>query len=146
MFRPPLAALIDTMSKVAGTPAFEATLAQEYGALEKISIDYAVMEKAQNIVVAKAAFPWDDVGSWTAIANHFPHDPGKNVLVGEAAVHASGGNIVFSKDRVTALVGVQDLIVVQAEGVTLVCHRDHAQDIKKLLEELRKSGRHQELL
>lgn len=144
--RPQLAKLMDEMAKVAGKPEFAAALAKAYEALDKISIDYALMEKSENILVARGAFAWDDVGSWAAMPNHFPSDLGGNTVVGSSEGIEATGNIVYSKDRLTALVGVKDLVVVQAEGVTLVCHRDKVQDIKKLVEHLRKTGRHQELL
>lgn len=144
--RPVLGRLVDEFAAAARQGKLLEALARIYPGLEKISIDYAVMEKADNILVAAGTFSWDDVGSWTALENHFPKDAANNVVVGESAAWDSAGNIVFSRDRVTALVGVRDLVVVQAEGVTLVCHRDQAQNIKKLLEVIRQSGRHTELL
>ena len=104
-----------------------------YPAVEKISIDYALMEKADNIVMACGSFAWDDVGSWTALENHFEADEADNTRIGESVVLDSSSNIVYSKDRLTALVGVRDLVVVQAEGVTLVCDKDKAQNIKQLI-------------
>jgi mannose-1-phosphate guanylyltransferase len=145
-FRPPLAKLVAKMKAVAGKPSFATTLASEYAKLEKISIDYAVMEHAKNIVVARSEFPWDDVGSWTALENHFPKDKKRNTLIGQTATHDAKGNIIVSRDHLTALVGVKNLIVVQADGVTLVCARDRAQDIKQLLAEIRKTGTHEKLL
>lgn len=144
--RPALGKLVDEFAAAQRQGALLATLARIYPGLEKISIDYAIMEKADNILVAEGTFSWDDVGSWTALENHFPADTARNVVVGECAAWESSGNIVFSRDRVTALVGVKDLVVVQADGVTLVCHRDQAQNIKKLLEGIRQAGRHTELL
>lgn len=139
--RPALAPVLDLLTPLVGKPGFDDALARVYGSIEKISIDYAIMEKADNILVAEGRFAWDDVGSWTALANHFPADAAGNVVVGECAALQASSNIVYSKDRLTALVGVQDLIVVQAEDVTLVCRRDQAQDVKKLLEQVRASGR-----
>ncbi len=144
--RPALGNLVEAMTEAARTGNLDATLGRIYPTLEKISIDYAVMEKADNILVADGRFAWDDVGSWTALENHFPKDASGNVVVGESAAWQASGNIVVSKDRVTALVGVKDLVVVQTEGVTLVCHRDQAQNIKKLLETIRQTGQHTELL
>ena len=144
--RPQLAQLMDEMARVAGKTGFDAALASAYDKLEKISIDYALMEKSENILVARGTFAWDDVGSWTALPNHFPADVQGNTVVGTGEGFEAGGNIVYSKGRLTALVGVKDLVVVQAEGVTLVCHRDKVQDIKKLVEQLRKTGRYQETL
>ena len=144
--RPVLGELVAEFADAARAGRLAETLARVYPTLEKISIDYAVMEKADNILVAEGRFSWDDVGSWTALENHFPKDAAGNVVVGESATYDAAGNIVYSRDRVTALVGVRDLVVVQADGVTLVCHRDQAQNIKKLIEVVRQTGRHTELL
>ena len=146
MHRPELGKLVDEFATAARQGCLQAALARIYPSLEKISIDYAIMEKADNILVAEGKFSWDDVGSWTALENHFPKDAASNVVVGDSVSWDSSGNIVFSRDRVTALVGVRDLVVVQADGVTMVCHRSQAQNIKKLLEGIRQSGRHTELL
>jgi mannose-1-phosphate guanylyltransferase len=135
--RPVLAGLLNRMAAAAKAGTLDAEMDAAYPALEKISIDYALMEKSDNIVMAAGEFPWDDVGSWTALANHFPADPAGNTVIGEARLHRSAGNIVFSRGHVTALVGVEDLVVVQAPGVTLVCAKDRAQEIKKLVETLR---------
>lgn len=138
---PELGARIDEWAAAAKTPSFAAQLAKSYDSVRKISIDYAVMEKADNIVVAEGTFAWDDVGSWPALDRHFQADTAGNVLIGDATEVNSTQNIVYSQSRLTALVGVKDLIVVQAEDATLVCHRDHAQNIKELLAKLRTAGR-----
>jgi mannose-1-phosphate guanylyltransferase len=145
-FRPPLAALIDELSGAFGTEAFEAAFERVYGGLEKISIDYAVMEKADNVVMVKGAFKWDDVGSWPALENHFPRDDQQNTAVGDVVALDACNNIVFSRDRLTALIGVNDLIVVHAAGATLVCSKDRAQDIKKIVQDLREQPPYAELV
>ena len=129
-----------------GQPGFASALRREYEQLERISIDYAVMEKAGNIAMAKGTFEWDDVGSWPAIASYFDPDESGNTRIGDCAALDSTGNIVVSNGRLTALIGVKDLIVVQADGVTLVCPKDRAQDIKKLVEQLRREPRYEPLL
>jgi mannose-1-phosphate guanylyltransferase len=121
-------------------------LGEEYARLEKISVDYAVMERAPNILMARGDFGWDDVGSWPALANHCPVNASSNVLLGRVETLAAHDNIVVSPDRLTALIGVQDLVVVQAEGATLVCHRDRAQDVKQMVQQLREDGRYDDLL
>lgn len=136
-FRPGLATLIDAWSRCAGEPAFQAALEKDFPGLEKISIDYAVMEKAQNILVCKGAFSWDDVGSWPALEAHLPKDRAGNATAGDVETFDCADNIVVSEGRLTALVGVKDLVVVQAEGVTLVCEKSRAQEIKGLLAQLR---------
>jgi mannose-1-phosphate guanylyltransferase len=145
-FRTQLIPILDLIPPVVGTPEFAPTLARIFQQLEKISIDYAIMEKAGNIIMARGAFTWDDVGSWTALENHFDADAEGNVIVGEAEHFDARSNIVYSKDHLTALVGVENLIVVQSDGVTLVCHRDRAQDVKQLLARIKANKTHAGLL
>jgi mannose-1-phosphate guanylyltransferase len=132
---------VDEWARLAGAQDFQTRLAESFAAVRKISIDYAVMEKASNILVAEGRFAWDDVGSWPALERHFPRDAEDNVSIGDAVTVKSARNIVYSKGRLTALVGIDDAIVVQADDVTLVCRRDRAQDIKLLLTRLRELGR-----
>lgn len=145
-FRPALAEKIDAWSACKGDPDFSAALERDFPALEKISIDYALMEKARNIVVCKGAFAWDDVGSWPALETHLPKDGDGNATNGDAVTIDSARNIVVSPGRLTALVGVQNLVVVQADGVTLVCAKEHSQDIKGLLAKLREQGNRDSML
>ena len=136
-FRPALAEMIDAWSACADEAEFRKALERDFPALEKISIDYAVMEKAGNIVVCKGAFAWDDVGSWPALEAHLPKDGDGNASAGDVETFDSARNIVVSEGRLTALVGVKDLVVVQADGVTLVCDKSRSQEIKALLAKLR---------
>ena len=108
-----------------------------YPDLPRISIDYAVMEKAPNVVTVESDFDWDDVGEWPAVARHFPADQAGNVTRGEVVSLDSRGNLVISpKGRLTALLGVKDLIVVETADATLICHRDQAQEVKRLAKEI----------
>jgi|LSQX01.2.fsa_nt_gb mannose-1-phosphate guanylyltransferase len=134
---PALAERIENWASCADDETFDAALKRDFPKLQKISIDYAVMEKAKNIVVCKGGFSWDDVGSWTALENHVPADELGNTTLGDVISVESSQNIVHSHDRLTALVGVKDLIVVQTDEVTLVCAKERAQDIKTLIAELR---------
>lgn len=117
----------------AGEPLDE-VLASEYFALEKISIDFAVMEKADNAYVVPAEFAWDDVGSWTALERHIPRDSQGNASVGEAYFCGANNCAVFDvAGRATALVGVDNLVVVHSADATLVCAKESAEDVKKLM-------------
>jgi mannose-1-phosphate guanylyltransferase len=108
-------------------------LAEHFPALPKISVDFAIMEKAASVVCAEASFAWDDVGTWTALPAHLPQDGAGNTVRGTAALLEAGNNIVFSNGRPIALCGVSDLVVVETPDAVLVCHRDKVQDVKKLL-------------
>lgn len=133
-----LADLIDELTPHVGGAAWDAELKRVYEGLDKISIDYALMEKADNMIMVRGAFAWDDVGAWPALANHFPSDANGNVVIGDAVMQDTQANIVYSQGRLTALIGVQDLVVVQAEDVTLICPRDQSQQVKQIVEKLKK--------
>ena len=112
-------------------------LAEHYPNLEKISIDYAVMEKASTVRVLESDFDWDDVGEWPAVGRHYDKDEAGNVTRGRIVIQDGSGNIVVNDGKhTTALIGVEDLIVVQTPDATLVCPKDRAQEIKALVRKL----------
>ncbi|MGB0408924.1 MAG: mannose-1-phosphate guanylyltransferase [Opitutales bacterium] len=113
----------------------DALLAKHYPNLEKISVDYAIIEKATNVVMLESGFDWDDVGEWPAVARHYPEDDAGNVVRGRAELADARGNLVYCRDdaHLVALLGVDDLIVVKTEDATLVCHKDKAQELKALV-------------
>jgi mannose-1-phosphate guanylyltransferase len=112
--------------------SFNAFLQERFPVLPKISVDYAIMEKAGSVVAVPAAFDWDDVGTWTALPAHLSRDEAGNTVRGSVAVVAAKNNIVVSNGRLIALCGVSDLVVVETADAILVCHRDAVQDVKKL--------------
>lgn len=107
-------------------------LAERFEGLPKISVDYAVMEKASEVQAIRAQFDWDDVGSWTALPEHLGNDGDGNTIRGEVVQIGSKNNVVVANGRLVALYGVDNLIVVETPDAILVCHRDAAQEIKKL--------------
>ncbi|MBC2605639.1 mannose-1-phosphate guanylyltransferase [Pelagicoccus albus] len=114
-----------------------ALLGELYPHLEKISVDFAIMEKAENVLTLAATFDWDDVGAWPAIERQFPSDRAGNVNKGEARYMECSNNIVVSgEDHLVALIGVEDLIVVHTGDATLVCRKDKAQKIKEMVRNL----------
>jgi mannose-1-phosphate guanylyltransferase len=122
-------------------------LETHYPKLEKISVDYAIMEKAKAVRVIESDFDWDDVGEWPAVERHYAKDAKDNVARGDVVIQDGSGNIVMAdKAHTVALVGVDDLIVVHTKDATLVCRKDKAQDIKKLVKALGEDGQHGHLL
>lgn len=129
---PELAAFVRAFP--AGDPT--AYLKKEFPQLPKISVDYAVMEKAAAVETIVAAYDWDDVGMWTSLPPHLPKDAAGNAVRGPVQAVNASGNVAISSGRVVALVGVKDLVVVETADAVLVCHRDAVQDIKKLMPQL----------
>jgi mannose-1-phosphate guanylyltransferase len=115
-----------------------AYLAERFPTLPKISVDYAIMEKATRVETIVAEYDWDDVGTWTALATHLPADPAGNTVRGQVTTVDAHHNIAIGNGRTIALVGVSDLVVVETADAVLVCRRDAAQDIKQLMPKLPK--------
>ena len=115
----------------------DAILERFYRAAPAISIDYAVMERSKRALVARAGFAWDDVGSWAALATAGPLGPEGNVVRGEALLHDCRDVIAFSEGGLVAGVGVQDLVIVRTDDVTLVCRRDRAQEVRAIVERIK---------
>jgi mannose-1-phosphate guanylyltransferase len=116
-------------------------LAKDYPGLQKISVDYALLEKADNVVMADGAFDWDDLGAWPALARHLPPDAGGNTASADFVQVDAQRNVVFdarTKGRrgVIALVGLKDSIVVLTDDATLVASKAEAQRIKELVKGL----------
>ncbi len=114
-----------------GDPA--AYLKARFHLLPKISVDYAVLEKASSVATVVGEFDWDDAGSWTALHKHLPADASGNVSRGQVVSVGSHNTIAVSSGRLIALCGVKDLVVVETADAVLVCHKDSVQNIKLLL-------------
>ena len=145
--QPALSRMMDRIPERSAADALTEQLATIYEDLEKISIDYALMEKAENVWMLPAGFEWHDVGSWSAVAEHFPADQDGNTAVGLSALVDSANNIVVGpEDHLIALLGVNDLTVVNSGRATLVCPRDKIQEVKRVVEALKQSARTRDFL
>jgi mannose-1-phosphate guanylyltransferase len=141
-------ALYDGLAEIERTidaPHYDAVLDRVYPALESISIDYGVMERtARPIYVFKADFGWSDVGSWQALyeLRRSEYDERENLLLGDAMAIDSNRNLVFSgTDRKIALLGVDDLVVVDTPDAVMVARLDRSQDVKRFPDLLKNDGK-----
>lgn len=116
-----------------------------YHNLDSISIDYAIMEKIENVQVVPAEFRWSDLGTWNSLWSNTPKDNKENAIISENAIVLDSTNCLIhsQSDKLIALYGVDNLIVVNTEDTILICPRSKDQEIKKLIEEvLHKKGSH----
>jgi mannose-1-phosphate guanylyltransferase/mannose-6-phosphate isomerase len=102
-----------------------------------ISIDNALMEHSEKVVTVPCDIGWSDIGSWSAMRDLVASDADGNRLEGEVLVQEAKNNFVLSNERLTALVGVKDLIIVDTPDAILVAHKDHAQDVKHIVAQLK---------
>ncbi|MFA5073588.1 MAG: mannose-1-phosphate guanylyltransferase/mannose-6-phosphate isomerase [Nitrospirota bacterium] len=111
---------------------------QVFKQLDSISIDYAVMEKTDRAAVIPADIGWSDVGSWTALDDVSDRDAAGNVICGNVIDVQSENSIVYADKRLVATIGLHDMVVVDTPDATLVCSKEKAQDVKKIVDELKK--------
>ena len=128
-----------------GNPTFNQTLETIYPAVESISIDYGIMEHAKNIYLVEGNFDWNDLGSWESVYLADKKDENGNAGWGETIFVESKNSYVYSQQGLVALVGLNDVIVVQEGNTTLVCKRDNAEDVKKIIEKLKSENKIQYL-
>lgn len=131
---PELASFVE---HVAESPAPQETIREEFPTLTPVSIDFALMEHADRVLNMEATFDWDDVGSWISVANYL-ETHNKNTTNTDITVQDASGNIVFSQkgDKHVALLGVENLIVVETADAILIADKNKADEIKKIVNQL----------
>jgi mannose-1-phosphate guanylyltransferase len=138
--RPDLARGLDRLPPRAQGAALDRALDEIFPGLESISVDYAVLERAENVAVLEAPFDWDDLGSWGAWARRQARDSAGNVAVGKALAIDSEDCVVLGDGPPVVVLGAKGLVVVQRPGGTLVCPLDRAEDVRKAVAELKRRG------
>lgn len=121
-----------------GTAEEEETLRRIYPQLPSISIDYAVLEKSDRLAVIPCHMGWEDVGSWNALDEVLPKDGDGNIVTGNVVNIGSRDTIVYGDKRVIAVVGLNDVVVADTDDATLICSKEKAQEVKKVVEALKK--------
>lgn len=138
--QPEMASACERWFKAAGTSRLPKLLAQDYPLLKRISIDFALMEQAQNVVVADGAFSWDDLGAWNALTRHLKADPEGNCAVGNFIHVDAARNLIFdarTRNRTPiAVVGLRDSVLVMTDDATLLAHKTQTQKVKELVTKL----------
>lgn len=141
---PEIARGLEEVERALGTSKEQEVLESVFAALPSLSIDYAVMEKASNVLVVSGEFGWSDVGSWESVRDIFPKDAFGNVALGECVAFESKGCVLWTKKPVVAF-GVEDIVLVEEEDVILLMPRERDQEIRVLLEHLRRNGKEEYL-
>ena len=146
-FLPKTHAALEKLAELIGTRNYERKLRSVYSKLENISVDYAVLEPATrvegppSVFVIPAEVGWSDIGSWATLYQLLAKNNGENVFAAEGLTLDAEGNFLWSPSKFVAAIGVRDLVVVETPDALLICPRDRAQDVAKIVKRLEEEHR-----
>jgi mannose-1-phosphate guanylyltransferase len=133
----PLGAALDEFGRLLGNGIDPTEITRRcYGALSRISIDYAVAEKLERVLTVRASFAWDDVGDWRALRRHRALDADGNVVVGRHAGVATHNTIVYAPDLNVATLGLEDIVIAQVGRTLLVARAERLDELKSLVDKV----------
>lgn len=132
---------LEELSDFIGTDKEEEKIQEIYPTIPSISIDYGIMERSNDVVVVPGDFGWNDVGSWDSLGAIYPTDEEGNIKRGENITIDTKNSIIYSDDKLVTTIGVSDLIVVATNDAVMVCKKDKAQDVKKIVDVLKEKDR-----
>ena len=136
-FQPEMMMHIDNIAATIGDPSFESVLATDFEQINGTSIDYAVMEHYEYVVVLEATFHWDDVGSWQSLSRTNEQDDSGNTVLGKHLSIESAGNIISAEgDHLIATIGVNDKIIVHTNNATLVADKSEEERVREIVKQL----------
>ncbi len=142
-YQPAIFAMCTYLQSATDAPDYDEKLNDIWETMPKLSIDFAIMEKADNIAVIPVDIGWSDVGTWASLFDILPQDSFGNCIKGDASdirvILDTSDTLVFS-DRLTVAIGVEDIVVVDTDDVLLICHKDRTQDVKQVVDYLRENG------
>jgi mannose-1-phosphate guanylyltransferase len=141
IFLPEIYGCLMQIADKMNTDEEEDTIARVYPTIPSISIDYGILEKSDNLRVIPAEMGWNDVGSWDNMSVLHEVDENGNVFVGDHVAIETKDCITYAKKRMITTLGVENLIIVETEDAILVCDKNRAQDVKKIVDQLKADGR-----
>jgi mannose-1-phosphate guanylyltransferase len=142
-FLPDLYDGLNEIQSVIGKEHYNDTVHRVYHRIKGISIDYGVMERTKSVYVVKGDFEWNDVGSWEEVYQLSKKDALGNATTGPHILYDTTNSMIYSPDKLVAVIGVDNVIVVETEDALLICSREQAQDVKKIVDELQRQKRNE---
>jgi len=127
--------------KAVNTPQEKKVIDIEYAKFEKEPIDTVIAEKVDKIAVVPADLGWSDIGSWASLLDILIDKKDGIISKGHHVSVDDKNCLVYARDKLVATIGLEDIIIIDTEDVTLVCHKDKSQDVKKMIEKLKKQGK-----
>lgn len=142
---PEVASCLHAIGDAMNTPREAEVIAEVYPTIPSVSIDYGIMEKSSDVLVISAEFGWNDVGSWDNLGVLYDEDNHGNVVAAKHIGIDTTNSIIYGKKRLITTIGVDNLIVVETDDAILVCDKDRAQDVKKIVDTLKEEGKNEYL-
>ncbi|MCM1038374.1 MAG: mannose-1-phosphate guanylyltransferase [Ruminococcus sp.] len=142
---PDVYACLQKIGAVMGTDKEQDIIEEIYPQIPKISIDYGIMERAEKVLVLEGDFGWSDVGSWDALEALYDKDEYGNITYGEQVHIDTHDCIIYAKNKLVTTIGLDSVIVVETEDAVLVCDKNRAQEVKKIVEALQDCNKRQYL-
>lgn len=139
-YMPALNESLERLSKNLFATDFPKLLEVEYSKLKSISIDYGVMEKSKNVYIIRSHFGWNDVGAWDEVYNIKEKDSDGNVKQGRTVTINTKNCLIINDQKITATIGVSDLLIIDTDNGLLICKRGEAQNVKEVVDYLRRKG------
>ncbi len=136
-YMPDLFEGLEKVEKEINSPGYKDVLSNVYGMLRSISIDYGIMEKSQKVFLIKGEFSWSDVGSWEEVYQLSEKNSNGNFTSGNIFVDMTTDSYIFSPEKFAAVIGVDNLIVINTKDALLICRRDQSQEVKKVVDYLK---------
>ncbi|MFC1710115.1 mannose-1-phosphate guanylyltransferase [Patescibacteria group bacterium] len=144
---PKIGVNLTKIEDVIGTSKEKSVIAKSYKAMPKIAIDYAIVEKDSNFVVAEATFFWTDIGDWSEVWKNLPHDKNRNVIIdgdepgGRVINIDSTDTLIHMDGRLIATIDVDDIVIVDMKDALVVCKKSRSQSVKKIVNQLKEEGK-----
>jgi len=123
-----------------GKPQAKKVIRQMFSEVDPISIDYGIMEKYEKVLVVEGDFGWSDVGSWASLSDIMTRDSNGHVSISELASVDSKDSIIYSPGKLVALIGVENMVIVDTDDAILICRKDQTQDVRKVIDILKSRG------
>jgi mannose-1-phosphate guanylyltransferase len=139
--QPAMYARLERITASIGSPSYAAVLAEEFASIQRVSIDFAVMEHASDVAVVEARFSWDDVGSWQALARLEGSDSNGNTVIGRhLGINTTGSIVHTTADHLVVTLGLRDCLVVHTPDATLVANKHDEEAVRQVVKLLREQG------
>jgi mannose-1-phosphate guanylyltransferase len=139
-YLPDLFHALKKIEKAIHSAKYQKVLEQVFGEIKGISVDYGIMEKADNVYVIKADFKWSDLGSWDEVYRLKSKDKNSNVVMGDTYIKDSKNNLIMSPKGFVGVIGADELVIINTKDGLLVCRKDRTQEVKEIVDYLKRKG------